>query len=354
MTHNKLLCFWILFLLFSICAYAQFDQDNTRPIADAGVDREVKAGEEVELQGSGSDMENAPLTFKWAIVFKPVGSKARLSDTDIHNPAFIADMVGGYLFNLRVNDGQSNSLPDTVLYTAKINLSENNKSIADADTDVEAIESDELCVDKTCNLTLKQWCDKGVFVSVDYCENCGNQDSSCPSCDDGIMNGDESDIDCGRACRNKCLVGQNCNVDEDCEDGIECISNTCSETKPGVGMILDKEEEGDEDDKKEIGTIPLDPVSKSNGIGKTLFIVVIIIIIFGAGSYVFYYYKDYLTKPKKIPNVLDSISKYVQVFRTPEEKRKIEKIVKKRRKAKKEKREKLFETFYKKKKTKKD
>ena len=90
MAYNKALCFWVIFLFFSTCVYAA----NTKPIADAGADRNVSLGEKVELQGSGSDAENDPLIFTWAVVFKPVGSKAELSDKNIHNPTFIADKEG--------------------------------------------------------------------------------------------------------------------------------------------------------------------------------------------------------------------------------------------------------------------
>ena len=121
MNYNKLFCFWILLLFFSICAYAQ--SDNTKPTANAGVDKTVQVGEEVELEGSGYDADGDPLTFRWAVVFKPVGSKAELSDNNIPNPKFIADVEGGYMFNLRVNDGYSNSLPDTKLLGLEARLS---------------------------------------------------------------------------------------------------------------------------------------------------------------------------------------------------------------------------------------
>ena len=43
------------------------------------------------------------------------------------------------------------------------------------------------------------------------------------SCDDGIRNGDETDVDCGGGCQTKCETGQGCGVDDD------CITVTCED-----------------------------------------------------------------------------------------------------------------------------
>lgn len=37
-----------------------------------------------------------------------------------------------------------------------------------------------------------------------------------PKCDDGVKNGDETDIDCGGSCPNRCAWGQGCSQNEDC------------------------------------------------------------------------------------------------------------------------------------------
>ena len=42
MKYTTILCLVVLFLFFSIYAYAQLDPSNTKPIADAGTDRNVK------------------------------------------------------------------------------------------------------------------------------------------------------------------------------------------------------------------------------------------------------------------------------------------------------------------------
>ncbi len=62
----------------------------------------------------------------------------------------------------------------------------------------------------------------------------GCEGSSCkPTCDDKILNGDESAIDCGGSCPDKCVTGQPCNSSADCVDGVcqddECQEATCDD-----------------------------------------------------------------------------------------------------------------------------
>src|SRR5690242_2058603 len=37
-----------------------------------------------------------------------------------------------------------------------------------------------------------------------------------PTCTDGVKNGDETDVDCGGSCSNKCAVGKGCGTATDC------------------------------------------------------------------------------------------------------------------------------------------
>jgi hypothetical protein len=57
-----------------------------------------------------------------------------------------------------------------------------------------------------------------------------------PLCSDGLQNGDESDVDCGGSCPGKCLAGQQCVEDADCETVVceqeKCVPDGCmDETK---------------------------------------------------------------------------------------------------------------------------
>ncbi len=83
---------------------------------------------------------------------------------------------------------------------------------------------DETDVD--CGGSCSTKCDDG-----DGCEDgddcismvCDPDDLTCtpPSCDDGVQNGDETDVDCGGSC------GATCDPGDGCETGADCISGEC-------------------------------------------------------------------------------------------------------------------------------
>ncbi|HBG05571.1 MAG: hypothetical protein A2075_07555 [Geobacteraceae bacterium GWC2_58_44] len=102
---------------------------NTPPVADAGPDQAVTlTGATVQLDGSGSyDLEGDQFTYQWALVQKPLGSAAALSDPALANPTFIADAHGDYLLTLVVSDPWSTSASDSVTMSFS-----NSKPVADA------------------------------------------------------------------------------------------------------------------------------------------------------------------------------------------------------------------------------
>ena len=81
------------------------DEPNAPPIADAGVNRTVKAGSRVELNGFKSrDPEGEALFYAWSQVR---GSKVPLLDVNMPKASFVAPMVSekrAYRFKLRVTD----------------------------------------------------------------------------------------------------------------------------------------------------------------------------------------------------------------------------------------------------------
>jgi hypothetical protein len=109
-------------------------------------------------------------------------------------------------------------------------------------------------------------CDDGVLDGVETDVDCGGDCGPCstglacdsgrdcrsrvcaygvcsaPSCDDGILNGDEPTTDCGGACPDRCPGGAACGLHSDCEsyrcDSGVCVSATCT----------DAEKNGDETD----------------------------------------------------------------------------------------------------------
>jgi mono/diheme cytochrome c family protein len=106
---------------------------NSAPTADAGPDRNVATGTLVTLDGSGSqDADADPLTYSWTMVSRPAGSSAGLSNETQVGPTFTADTNGTYVMELIVNDGTTDSAPDTVSITAS---TANSAPTADAGPD---------------------------------------------------------------------------------------------------------------------------------------------------------------------------------------------------------------------------
>jgi len=95
---------------------------NSPPTSNAGPDQNVKTGNVVQLDGSGSaDTDGDPLTYSWQLSTRPAGSAAVLSNNSIVNPTFTADLAGTYVAQLIVNDGMVNGLVDMVTITAAPN-----------------------------------------------------------------------------------------------------------------------------------------------------------------------------------------------------------------------------------------
>jgi hypothetical protein len=92
---------------------------NSRPVADAGVDLSVVAGETVQLDGRASfDVDGDPLTYQWSLSLRPPGSTAEISDPTAIQPSITTDLLGAYVAQLIVNDGTRESEPDTVSISA--------------------------------------------------------------------------------------------------------------------------------------------------------------------------------------------------------------------------------------------
>jgi hypothetical protein len=116
---------------------------NRLPVADAGVDQLVTAGQTAFLDGSGSsDPDGDTLSFSWAIRQRPAGSQSALSDAHIANPTLLIDVAGVYLLDLMVNDGFEDSNVDSVL----LNVG-NVPPTADAGLNIGALLGDVITLD---------------------------------------------------------------------------------------------------------------------------------------------------------------------------------------------------------------
>ena len=90
-------------------------------MANAGLDQTVRTLSQVTLDGTGSfDPQGDPLTFLWTQTERPT---VKLSDPTSSTPSFRApfELRGSVVlsFELIVNAGQQDSLPDTVQVTVE-------------------------------------------------------------------------------------------------------------------------------------------------------------------------------------------------------------------------------------------
>jgi hypothetical protein len=93
---------------------------NTPPVANAGPNQTVGSGAVVQLDGTGShDADGDDLTYHWSILSRPAGSAATLSQPDIPDPTFPADVPGPYSVELAVSDGRASD-SDRVLIEAQV------------------------------------------------------------------------------------------------------------------------------------------------------------------------------------------------------------------------------------------
>jgi len=94
---------------------------NLPPVANAGPDQTVTAGQQVTLDGTGSSDPNGdPLTYSWCLKGRPEGSTATLSGANTARPTFTPDIAGSYVLCLTVNDGKAASASDIVVVEARL------------------------------------------------------------------------------------------------------------------------------------------------------------------------------------------------------------------------------------------
>jgi hypothetical protein len=94
--------------------------ENSKPIANAGIDQQSRPTVTVQLDGSNSrDTDSDTLLFSWSLLSIPAQSQAVLSDRSVSKPTIVTDRPGTYVIQLIVNDGKLDSEPDTVVITVE-------------------------------------------------------------------------------------------------------------------------------------------------------------------------------------------------------------------------------------------
>ena len=93
---------------------------NDPPIAEAGPDQDGVVGAPITLNGSGSSDPNGDtLTYQWTIASAPIGNSASIANPTSVTPIITPNVPGPYVIQLVVNDGSTNSSPDTVKLIVK-------------------------------------------------------------------------------------------------------------------------------------------------------------------------------------------------------------------------------------------
>ena len=92
---------------------------NQPPVANAGSDQSIRAGDTVFLHGSASfddDTATESLLYSWSFSSLPAGSTATLVDADTTIPSFVADLAATYVVQLIVTDAAGlASSPDSMV-----------------------------------------------------------------------------------------------------------------------------------------------------------------------------------------------------------------------------------------------
>jgi hypothetical protein len=122
---------------------------NLAPVAKPGVNLSVVVGSKVSVDASASSDPNGDtITYRWSLLFKPVGSTATLSSASTVSASFIADLAGTYLLGLTVNDGKVDS-PVVVLTVTAAKL--NAVPVANAGTNQNVTASSLTTLDGTAS-----------------------------------------------------------------------------------------------------------------------------------------------------------------------------------------------------------
>lgn len=101
-------------------------QPNGAPTANAGNDGKANVGATYQLGGSGTDPDQDPLTYSWALSSKPAGSTSTIQNPTNANATFLLDKPGNYTATLTVSDGTTSDTDDVTITTNSVNITSIN------------------------------------------------------------------------------------------------------------------------------------------------------------------------------------------------------------------------------------
>lgn len=130
LTRARLLCVIILITINGACLHDTIEKPNgdvsnanATPVADAGRDRTIVAGQSVILSGeASSDLEGSPLSYHWQVVENPQGVSFSIDNPTSPSINITPPAKGKYRIHLVVSDGELTSAPDEITVNVTNNI----------------------------------------------------------------------------------------------------------------------------------------------------------------------------------------------------------------------------------------
>ena len=145
--ETRLVCLALLAgLPFAAGCGGETPGPNRFPVAEAGPDRVVFAGQSVQLDGGASyDPEGGALEFHWDLAAAPRGSAARPAPTGAAESELLTDLAGVYIVALTVADPGGASDRDVIVVRAT-SVCQNDLDCDDGDQCTQDRCQEQLCV----------------------------------------------------------------------------------------------------------------------------------------------------------------------------------------------------------------
>ena len=128
MTAYTKITFFLFLFLSAVLIGCDEDNEPIEPtnglVAVAGSDYSVIVNESIQLDGSGShDKNKKSFSYLWSIMSKPAGSVAEISNAQVVNPSFKANVSGDYVIQLQIMQGQRSAKDQLTIHVNSNNPS---------------------------------------------------------------------------------------------------------------------------------------------------------------------------------------------------------------------------------------